>query len=1733
MPEKFNTISLYASGTQTNLVRRGSNFTIYEFTHPQNGNRYLLKTITKNNFDAKCRLHLNTEFDVLQHLKSIESPRKVYEKTDYQGSPALLLEYIDGKPLQEAFRFPLSVRDFLKVAPDLAKAVGQLHQQKVIHKDIHPANILVEQHTGAIRIIDFGVASRLSSENNTMRSLRLLEGHLSYMAPEQTGRMNRLVDYRADLYSLGVIYYEMLTGKCPFVSSDPLALIHSHIAVAPDLNSIPEPLRPMLAKLLEKNAEDRYQSAFGLLHDLELCAGQLAAQGRISTFPLAQKDYSHHFHLSQKLYGRSQEINQLIEHFNQISQGGSHLLLVSGYSGIGKSALVHEVHKPITEKSGFFISGKYDQYQRNIPYFAFLKAFAGLVQQLLAESTEQRAIWKDRLLTVLANNGQIIIDVIPEVELLIGPQPPVAALLPTEAQNRFFNTFLHFIGVFAQASHPLVLFLDDLQWADTASLKLLTNLLLEDRVQYLLVIGAYRDNEVTATSPLMLTLSQLKQETSSISTIQLEPLPLTEVKQLVADSLRCPVADSADLSLLIFNKTDGNPFFLTQFLAKLQEDELVKFDFTHFRWQWNTQAILAQKVSANVVDLMTRKIQQLPDKTASLLQVAACVGTLFDLNTLAAAAGLPEAEVARDLWPGIREGLIPPLDDNYRAFQSEEEETNLHGFGLTDLNPHYRFLHDRIQQAAYGMIAEAERPAMHLHIGKLLLREMSPALLDDRLFDVVNHLSMGVHLITDPAQKAQYAQLFFQAGKKAKSSTAYSSAADYLADGVDLLDATVWNSELYQLAYDLHYERAEALYLSGQYAEAEKVLETILLNSANRVDLAKVYLLKGVLYTNIGQLVEAFNAGKAGLLLYDIEVPATVTPEMIGQGLFEIETLRAGRPIEELSESPLQTDLDAYMRTLLLSVMATPAYFLYNDTIWVWTIMQLVKISLKEGNSELSDLGFAAFGVLISNGIGDYPNGYAYGKLSLDLNRKFNKVENRSKVNLIFGQMTSHWRMPYRQNIPLAIEGFQYGQETGDLIYAGYNAYALMWTYFTIGRPLQEIVQECQKFRPFFIRTKDLLGQGILVLQRLSEALMGLTAQPTVLDYEDQKEAELLTSIQDYALKLPLHVYYLSKMRLHYLFGEPEQALTYVAPAKSVQHASTGYIYYADLNLLHSLSLLDMAATSDVSTRAAFLETVAQNQVQMKIWADNAPDNLLHKYQLIEAGCMTYVASNRQTSDAYDEAIRLANLHGFTQDEALANELAGRFFLSIDKPKLARPYIQDAYSLYLKWGAVAKANQIRDLYPDYLTEIIRRGSRISGGKTTQQESSEALDLYSIVKAYTAISSEVAIDKLLLRMIPVIIENAGAQRAVLIRVNDQGRITIVAEGNLEKQNLYLESSQIPLAEAEHLLPAAVVQYVALTKGEVVLDYALRDERFGNSPYIQNNKTKSILSLPVLHQGVLMGIIYLENNLIVSAFTSDRVEIIQLLSGQMAVSMENALWYRSLEEKVEERTRIIKQQKEVIELEKQKSEKLLFNILPVTIAEELRDNGFATPKSFDNVTVLFTDFLGFTQIAAQISPQELIKILNECFSAFDEIAIRHNLEPIKTIGDAYMCAGGVPDANRTHARDAVQAGLEIQAFVRDWNQRRMENGLAELGLRIGIHTGPVVAGVVGIRKFAYDIWGDAVNVAARMESSGEPGKINISGGTYALIKEQFTCVHRGKVEAKNKGMVDMYFVTGKAT
>ncbi len=705
------------------------------------------------------------EYQIIVDLQ-ISGVVKAYGLEKYQRQLVLVLEDFGGDSLQSFLNTQVAIADFLNIAIQLASTLGEIHQQQIIHKDIKPKNIIINPQTGETKITDFSIASRLSEENPQLGNVGVLEGTLYYMSPEQTGRMNRVVDYRSDLYSLGITFYQMLTGVLPFTSTDPLELLHCHIDKQPILphqvrSDIPEVISQLVMKLLAKNAEERYNSAFGVKSDLQLCQRQLKNTGKIADFAIAQQDFAGHLLIPEKLYGRSAEVTALLQAFERISQGASELLLVSGYSGMGKSSLVNEIHKPILQRQGYFIAGKFDQLHRDIPYASVIQAFRSLMQQLLTESAANLEVWKSKLLSRLGDNAQVIIEVIPELELIVGSQPQLAQLSATAAETRFNWVFTDFVQIFSQASHPLVLFLDDLQWADSASLKLIQVLLTANNSNYLLLLGAYRDNEVSAAHPLLQTLQKIGNEQVRIERIILTPWSLNHVNQLIADTLQQERAFTQPLAELVFKKTHGNPFFLRQLLKSLVVANLLKFDFDNRRWQWDIQEIQTVDVTDNVVDLMSHNIKQLPDITQNLLKLAACIGHNFELKTLAAIQEKTLPSTAQDIWSAIFTGLIIPLSSAYKIPLVVGEETI--ASAQFDQSISYKFLHDRVQQAAYALIPEAEKKSTHLKIGQLLLRSYSDEVEPENIFGLVNHLNYAIDLIPI-AEKEQLAQLNLIAG---------------------------------------------------------------------------------------------------------------------------------------------------------------------------------------------------------------------------------------------------------------------------------------------------------------------------------------------------------------------------------------------------------------------------------------------------------------------------------------------------------------------------------------------------------------------------------------------------------------------------------------------------------------------------------------------------------------------------------------------------------------------------------------------------------------------------------------------------------------------------------------------------------------------------------------------------------------------------------------------------------
>ncbi|HEY9663241.1 MAG TPA: serine/threonine-protein kinase PknK, partial [Allocoleopsis sp.] len=826
---------------------------------------------------------LKHEYQILQDL-DIAGVIKPFALENYGNGLALLLSDFNGELLAKAIvPQPLDLNVFLQLAIHLAATLAQLHQRNIIHKAINPRNILVNQKTGEVRLINFDIATRLSRENSMMSHVDSLEGIFSYLSPEQTGRMNRSLDYRTDFYSLGVTFYEMLTGQLPFQASDALEMIHCHIAKAPIPPhlihaDIPEAVSEIVIKLLAKTAEERYQNALGLKADLETCLTKLESSGTIPRFPVGEFDLSSQFTIPEKLYGRDREVSLLLTAFDRVSTGKTEVLVVKGYSGIGKSSLVNEIRKPIVGARGYCIAGKFDQFQRNIPYSAIISAFQSLIKQLLTESETQLTHWRTKLLAALGKNAQVIIEVIPDVELIVGKQPPTPELAAPEAQNRFNLVFQNFIRVFCSPRHPLVLFLDDLQWADSATLKLLDVILTDRETGYLFLIGAYRDNEVSPSHPLIMALHSLRAKAVVIHDITLAPLTLTDISNLIADTLHRDTVSVQSLAELVIHKTSGNPFFVNQFLKTLYQENLLTFQPPSNAekpcWQWDIAQIEALDITDNVVELMIQKLQKLPESTQQVLQLAACVGNRFDLQTLATIDNRSPQETYQTLLAAVEAGLVIPT---FKSTVAAEDPINTHPVNLES-----RFLHDRVQQAAYALIDDSSKQATHLQIGRLLWQNTPPETLPETIFEIVDHLNWGIELITDQAERIKAAELNFIAGQKAKAATAYVAAIEYLQVGLSLLGTESWKYE-YDLTLSLHTEAAEAAFLNGNFAAMQRLAEIVQHCAKTLLDSIKVYEIQIQAWMGQNKLLEALNTGLKVLQQLGMKFPASSNPADIEQ----------------------------------------------------------------------------------------------------------------------------------------------------------------------------------------------------------------------------------------------------------------------------------------------------------------------------------------------------------------------------------------------------------------------------------------------------------------------------------------------------------------------------------------------------------------------------------------------------------------------------------------------------------------------------------------------------------------------------------------------------------------------------------------------------------------------------------------------------------------------------------
>lgn len=1402
----------------------------------------------------------------------------------------------------------LDLAAVLQIALQIAGILHALGQHQVVHKDIKPANILIHPESKQIKLIDFSIASLLPKETQEIQNPNILEGTLAYLAPEQTGRMNRGIDYRADFYSLGVTLYQLLTGVLPFVSKDPLELVHCHIAKIPTpiehLNpQVPETVAAIVTKLMAKNAEDRYQSALGLKYDLEQCLRQWQSTGDITKFELGQRDLSDRFLISETLYGREAEVKALLDAFERVAHGAAELMLVAGFSGIGKTAVVNEVHKPIARQRGYFIKGKFDQFNRNIPLSAFVQALRDLMGQLLSESDVQLEIWRAKILDAVGENGQVLIEVIPELEQIIGPQSIAPELSGSAAQNRFNFLFQKFIQLFSTPAHPLVLFLDDLQWADLASLQLL-KLLMNDN-GHLLVLGAYRDNEVSLAHPFILTVEELKKVGATVQTLTLTPLIFEHVNDLVADTLNCSRSIARPLTELVDRKTQGNPFFITQFLKALHEDGHILFNRDLRYWECDISQVAALSLTDNVVEFMALQLQKLPAATQNVLKLAACIGNQFDLTTLAIVSEQPKLSTTSTLWKALQEGLIVPTNQVYKFFQGAEP-LDAH----RDANPTYRFLHDRIQQAAYSLIPEYQRNITHYQIGKSLLNHISSELWAENIFDIVNHLNQGTKLIATQEEKHKLSKLNLIAGKRALAATAYASAAKYFNSGIQLLELEndCWENQ-YQLTLSLYQSAVEAEYLTANFARAHTLASVVLEKTTNILDCIKVYEFKIQMHMAEAEMPKSLTVGTSVLELLGVDL--NIAPEAS-----EIKLPQ----LSDIASKPMMQDAQQIAVMQILMAMLAPAYIMQPELIPPM-LLTAIDRSLRYGHTSLMAQAYVWYGLFLCGSQKDLEKGYYCGLLALKVLEEFPEQVLECSVNNLFNVFIRPWKEPLINSIEPLEKARKIGFETGDIEYSSY-ATAHRCTYlFLSGRNLEEVQEQQNIALEILHKSKQEHSLGhARIWGQLVANLLQHCADPTQLSGKYFDEAELLPAFCAGGDRSLPFTAYLAKCILSYLLEDYSTAITAAISAEADAEVALGFtsVIY---NLYYSLSLLSDCnqnkSSKDcqqlVGAYQDQLEKVEINQKLMKSWALFSPENCKHKYELVEAERCRVLGRKIEAIERYDKAIAGAKANGYIQEEALANELAAKFYLDWNKEKVAQEYLTHAYYGYAQWGAKAKVQDLEHRYPQLLAPILQqRQVALSATETvvftgslttvqfpgTQSSSSGStsisatLDLASILKASQALSSEIQLDKLLAALLHTVLENAGADKGVLLMPReDQWFVEAIATLDQPTQ-----VQSIALSQSSSDVSQGLLNIVKRNLESVVIVDATLHPTLGTDPYVLRHQPKSMLCTPILNQGKLVAILYLENQVATGAFTGDRVELLNLLCTQAAISLENARLYQ---------------------------------------------------------------------------------------------------------------------------------------------------------------------------------------------------------------------------------------------
>ncbi len=1531
--------------------------------------------------DSAELARFRNQYKILKQIKSSKIVHPV-NLENYGNGYALILENYGGISLKTWWLKHYDIKnknnlktvefltDFLSIAVQIAQALHDLYQHRIIHKDIKPSNILIHPVTKEIKLIDFSVADILPKKTQVIQTPNMLEGTIAYISPEQTGRMNQGIDYRTDFYSLGITFYELLTGQLPFQAEDSMEWIHCHLAKYPltvhEQNAqVPQALSDIVRKLMAKNPEERYQTALGLKHDLKECLSQWNEAGKIGYFELGKKDICDRLIIPKKLYGRDLEVQILLDTFvrvasplenrvasgpeNRVASGPENrvasgqekslskthqeILLISGSSGIGKTAVIQEIYQPIIRQRGYFIEGKFDQFQRNIPYSALLQAFRGLIKQILTENSTRLQQWKSKILQALGNNSQVIIDVIPELEQVIGSQPAVPELTGSANQNRFNLLFQKFTQIFASEAHPLVIFIDDLQWIDSASLQLIQLLMGQSEIHHLLLIGAYRDHEVSSVHPLMLTLKEIQNSATPINTIKLNPLQFSDLNHCIQETLHCSQELAQPLTQLIYQKTQGNPFFSHQFILSLYEDELIRFNHDSGIWEYDINQIKSLSLTEDVVEFMILQLKKLPSETQNILKLAACMGNEFNLSDLAVVSQQSQLQTSNALWTALQQELILPQSQDYKfdqAISREQTEQYLENLQLELISCSYKFLHDRVQQAAYSLIPQSERSIVHQRIGQLLLSQLSETAQESKIFDIVNHLNVNLNQIETQQEHQQLIQLNLKAAQKARATTAYDIALEYAKTAIQLLPPQAWQDQ-YSFTLMLYEVAIEVASILGEFDQMQAWMDVILEQAKTPLDQVKAYEVKIQACASQNKMLEAITTARQALKLFNVEFPEKIKPADIEQAMATTAAKLSDQKLDKIVNLPVMTDKNQWaIGQIILSMI--PATFIAEPALFPLIVSSQVQASLDCGNSSASAFFYANYGLILAGNLQDFETANDLGKLCVALTKQLESQDFNSRTYFVLGTFIFHTQSHLKETLPLLQKAYQMALEVGNLEFVGYAAKNICWNSYWLGQNLTDLDAKINTYQELLSGYKQITTLryceivGLTVSKLLDQTELFNVNHDSYSQLDDKMEIlrQQLIDAQDL---LGLFYLYLDQLILCYLFGKISLAQAHAIQARKYIGGGTGLVCLPVFYFYDSLVTLALW-TQAPSQFEKDQEKIQKNQEKLQKWAESAPMNHQHKFYLVEAERYRVLGDKIQAAEMYDRSITLAQENQFINEVALANELAAKFYLSWDKEKIAQEYLKNAYSAYSCWGATAKFQALEETYP-FLSELASNpracpaeGDSISltfSNSVSNSNLIKTLDLTTVLKASQALAGEIDLEQLLDKLMHILTENAGAQKCVLALHREENWV-ITAVRNSDGSQSFLESS---LSQDSPEFAQSIVNYVSRTEETLVIQDASKNPMFSTDPYVIQHQPKSILCTPTHHRSKLVGIIYLENNLMPGAFMDNHLAVINLLTAQIAISLENALLYadlseanQTLEDKVEQRTQQLNQKTEEI-------------------------------------------------------------------------------------------------------------------------------------------------------------------------------------------------------------------------